>query len=60
MLNYYEIPLEIYIKCSSSVFIPGEFLAIDVIAVNTRGMPNPAPAHSIFLPSGSGTFSSPP
>lgn len=41
MLNYYEIPWEIYIKCSSSVFIPGRLLEIDVIAANTRGMSSP-------------------
>lgn len=59
MLNYYEIPLEIYIKCSSSVFIPGGFLEIDVITVNTSGMSSPTPVHSILLPSGSGILSSP-
>lgn len=58
MLNYYEIPLEVYVKCSSSVFITGGFLEIDVIAVNTRGMSSPTPVHSIFMPSGSGILSS--
>lgn len=59
MLNYYEIPLEIHIKHSSSVSIPGGFLEIDVITGNTGGMSSPAPVHSIFLPSGSCIFSSP-
>lgn len=59
MLNYYEISLEIYIKGSSSVFIPGEFLEIDVIAANTKGTSSPTPVHSIFLPFGSGILSSP-
>lgn len=59
MLNYYEIPLEIYIKHSSSLFVPGGFLEIDVITGNTRGMSSPTPVHSIFLPSGSCVFSSP-
>lgn len=57
MLNYYGIPLEIYIKCSSSVCIPGGFLEIDVITVYTRGMSSPTPVHSIFLPSRSGILS---
>lgn len=59
MLNYYEIPLEIYIKHSGSVLIPGGFLEIDVIAVNTRGMSSTTLTRSISLPPGSGTFSSP-
>lgn len=59
MLNYYEIPLKIYIKHSSSVFTPGGFLEIDVITGNTQGMSSPTPVHSIFLPSGSCILPSP-
>lgn len=36
VLNYNEIPLEVYIKCRTSTLIPGEFGKIDVIAMNTR------------------------
>lgn len=36
VLNYNEIPLEIYIKCRTSTLIPGEFGKIDVSAMTTR------------------------
>lgn len=36
VLNYNEIPLEIYIKCRASTLIPGEFGKIDVSAMTTR------------------------
>jgi hypothetical protein len=52
VLNYNEIPLEVYIKCRTFTLIPGEYGKIDVIAMGTRWILSTSLKPSTFLGSG--------